>query len=319
MLEIEYKEQKNQKAEILRCFGNDSVIRLPEELNGNTVVKVGDYAFSSYKKKEEEAIRISVEENLFGESSEEMLCGNKVKEVYLAKTTEEIGRYAFYGCVNLETLGFSDALLRTGTGIFTGCKLKNIRLDLYHGKKSALKDIVMDTRFLLQVQVYDHMEQRQACLIFPEYYEEAVENTPARIVENHFHGTGYRYRQCFFRGEFDYRKYDELFAVARVREDAEIVRQIVFGRLLYPYELTETAKEQYLDYVRKEQKHMISELIEKEELPVFYVFSEENIWTKESLEYAIDVASGKEKTGVLSILMDEQNRRFPKKRKVFEL
>ena len=54
----------------------------------------------------------------------------------------EIGKYAFYGCVNLTTLGFSDSLLRTGAGIFTGCKLQKIYYDVYEDKKSALRDVV---------------------------------------------------------------------------------------------------------------------------------------------------------------------------------
>ena len=43
----------------------------------------------------------------------------------------------------------------------------------------------------------DGSEER-AKLIFPEHYEEAVENTPARIVETHYHGSGGDYRQCFY-------------------------------------------------------------------------------------------------------------------------
>lgn len=119
------------------------------------------------------------------------------KEVYLPPDTVEIGKYAFYGCVNLTTLGFSDSLLRTGAGIFTGCKLQKIYYDVYEDKKSALRDVVRDTRFPLQVNIRYKEEEKQSRLFYPEYYEEAVENTPARIVETHFHGTGYQYRQSF--------------------------------------------------------------------------------------------------------------------------
>lgn len=72
---------------------------------------------------------------LLGSEDELMFCGEAVKEVYLPPDTVEIGKYAFYGCVNLTTLGFSDSLLRTGAGIFTGCKLQKIYYDVYEDKK----------------------------------------------------------------------------------------------------------------------------------------------------------------------------------------
>ena len=132
-------------------------------------------------------------------------------------------------------MGFSDSLLRTGAGIFTGCKLQKIYYDVYEDKKSALRDVVRDTRFPLQVNIRYKEEEKQSRLFYPEYYEEAVENTPARIVETHFHGTGYQYRQSFLRGEIDYRKYDDIFPVAAVQEDLDIVWEILAGRMLMPY------------------------------------------------------------------------------------
>lgn len=49
-------------------------------------------------------------EDFLGSEDEPMFCGEAVKEVYLPPDTVEIGKYAFYGCVNLTTLGFSDSL-----------------------------------------------------------------------------------------------------------------------------------------------------------------------------------------------------------------
>ena len=40
-----------------------------------------------------------------------------------------------------------------------------------------------------------------ARLVFPEHYEEAVENTPARILFTQHHGSGNNYRQCFYNKE----------------------------------------------------------------------------------------------------------------------
>jgi hypothetical protein len=193
-----------------RCFSKEDQVEIPSEIEGKRVTKIGDYAFSAHKRKEDEAKEIMIGEDFLGSEDEPMFCGEAVKEVYLPPDTVEIGKYAFYGCVNLTTLGFSDSLLRTGAGIFTGCKLQKIYYDVYEDKKSALRDVVRDTRFPLQVNIRYKEEEKQSRLFYPEYYEEAVENTPARIVETHFHGTGYQYRQSFLRGEIDYRKYDDI-------------------------------------------------------------------------------------------------------------
>ena len=58
-------------------------------------------------------------------------------------------------------------------------------------------------------------------VLFPEHYEEAVENTPARLLVTHHHGAGGYYRQCFYDRELDYKKYDETFFRARAEEEPE--------------------------------------------------------------------------------------------------
>ena len=55
-------------------------------------------------------------------------------------------------------------------------------------------------------------------LTFPEYYEESVENTPARITETHVHGCGHRYRYCFENTQLLFREYDSLFPYMKARK-----------------------------------------------------------------------------------------------------
>ena len=94
----------------------------------------------------------------------------------------------------------------------------------------------------------------EARLIFPEYYEDSVENTPARIVSIETHGCGHRYRYCFAGRVFQYREYDELFPHVQVQEKEELVTELALGRLLYPRELSEKFWEHYLEYVREHWK-----------------------------------------------------------------
>lgn len=319
MLKIQYRDAKDGGIEVLRCFSKEDQVEIPSEIEGKRVTKIGDYAFSAHKRKEDEAKEIMIGEDFLGSEDEPMFCGEAVKEVYLPPDTVEIGKYAFYGCINLTTLGFSDSLLRTGTGIFTGCKLQKIYYDVYEDKKSALRDVVRDTRFPLQVNIRYKKEEKQSRLFYPEYYEEAVENTPARIVETHFHGTGYQYRQSFLRGEIDYRKYDDIFPVAAVQEDLDIVWEILAGRMLMPYGVSDFAWMQYEGYVKQNQCEMMNYLKEEDQMPFINLMAEKNYFSKEGIEAAIDWASRKQKTELLSILMNEQHKRFPKKKKTFEL
>lgn len=90
----------------------------------------------------------------------------------------------------------------------------------------------------------------QARLIFPEYYEESVENTPARILFIETHGCGHRYRYCFVNRQFQFRGYDELFPHVKVQESEELVTELALGRLLYPVELTPRFEAMYREYVK---------------------------------------------------------------------
>ena len=92
-----------------------------------------------------------------------------------------------------------------------------------------------------------------ARLIFPEFYEEGVENTPARILETHVHGSGILYRNCFQSRVFDFQQYDRLLPYAVAREDFDTTARLVTGRLWFPYELSEAARRQYEEYVISER------------------------------------------------------------------
>ena len=83
--------------------------------------------------------------------------------------------------------------------------------------------------------------------------------------------------------------------------------------------MTEDNKQHYLNYMKEHQEEILDRLLDQENLKVFRLFSEENIWTREVMERAIDRAAVKEKTEILSFLMDERNKRFPNREKTFDL
>ena len=133
---------KNNAIEIVRCYGTDDRIVLPEEINGLPVVSAAPYAFSAHKDGEEDAETWESEDVIsFGE--ERLLAGEEVQEIVFPDTLKEIGRYIFYGCKKLERLEFSDTLMQVGTGAFTGCSgLKELVIHQKKGIKSCAKEIL---------------------------------------------------------------------------------------------------------------------------------------------------------------------------------
>ncbi len=118
------------------------------------------------------------------------LCGEPVEEVHLPSQVWEIGRYAFYRCSPVETSVFYRQPPRIEGGAFTGCQLARLDIACRQTRRTCLRQFLEEQRFELEVRIsYEDGDNVEvARLIFPEHYEEAVENTPARIVETHYHG-----------------------------------------------------------------------------------------------------------------------------------
>ena len=94
-----------------------------------------------------------------------------------------------------------------------------------------------------------------------EYYEEGVENTPARILMTEVHGSGLYYRNCFQGKVFHFLEYDKRFEMARAQESSDFLREMVYGRLNWPTGLTEQAKIQYEQYLKEHIEQIASDFI----------------------------------------------------------
>ena len=93
-LTLHYRKEK-RGLELVRCYGNDSVVSLPDTVDGQPFKILGDYAFSQWKKQEEEDVEIyDVTNNILQDDEKELLCGNLIEAVHLPDKTEELGKYA---------------------------------------------------------------------------------------------------------------------------------------------------------------------------------------------------------------------------------
>lgn len=305
--------------EIIRCFGTDPCLELPDKIDGRPVKRMAPYAFSSRKSTEEEDVLVyEAESGRIFRDGEQLLAGDVLECVRLPDMLEEAGRYLFYGCRNLKKLSFSDRLTDIGSGAFTGCRsLAELHVRLREGKRTCVPDILGDLWQRIDVTFYE--KDKKMKLVFPEHYEEAVENTPARILFTQHHGSGNNYRQCFYNKEIDCRKYDSLFYSARAQDGIGVISDLIFARLMYPEELTEDARGAYEDYVRMHSREVAEYLTGAENMRALKVFSGRNLWTREALTGAVQYASARGKREVLTFLMDEMHRIYPERKKKYEL
>ena len=247
-------------------------------------------------------------------------------QIWLPSQVTEIGRYAFYRCRNLKRLILTDSLLDIGGGAFTGCRLEEVEIHFYQGERSCLKSIVDEIRFAIRAKLYYYKKEagreeyiETAEVLFPEHYEEAVENTPARILETRRHGAGGYYRQCFYNRELDYKKYDELLYRTVAEESLQTAAELVLGRLRHPFRLAEDGREAYVSYLCAHREEAVKFLVETEDMEGMKFLAGQGYLTVSALDYALEWAAKSKKTEMLSLLMDEKQRLHPKKKKAFDL
>lgn len=303
--EIHYKKTA-KGIMITDYFGTENYVVLPDEIDGETVTALDDYAF---------ARNLSVE------------------EIWLPEDLKEVGRYAFYRCRNFKKLILGNQLLDMGGGALTGCHLTEVEIYFRNGKKSCLKSIVEEMRYQMRISLHgyswkngDNGEKSntasqvwEARILFPEHYEEAVENTPARILETHHHGAGGYYRQCFYERELDYRKYDEMFYHTVAEDTEETAVELALNRLRFPAELSDKNRQGYEEYLKKHMTAVAKWTVKQEETEGIRFLQRRKLWTEQSLQAGMDFAAEGGKTEILSIFMDIRKDQFPKKKKTFEL
>lgn len=337
---------------ILRCFGFDGQVELPEKIHGMEVVGLGAYGFADIVRRQENGVKYlawlrededdrDVEdardaedaggvgdvkdageggsEWAWEECSADLLSreeledgtpvvkGNGLKSVSLPKGLKKIGAYAFYHCENLEYLAFYSRISDLGAGLFTGCYgVGELDVRMIPGEKSCLKEVLAELRQTLRVCCRDEQGEIVAKLVFPEYFEESIENTPARILTQEMHGCGHRYRNAFSGTEIQYSVYDKLFPHVQVQEDPELVTELVLGRLRYPVQLSEERKKVYETYAAEHGREIVkAAFLQEEEAMEILRFAGEAKWcTEQCMEDMLDEAGRRGNPQAAGVLME---------------
>ncbi len=262
---------------ILECRSLDSLAALPDEINGLPVLELAPYLFSVHGSCEGDAAAgmfwWSEAESAASLAAQDLLRdipalrGGRLEELRLPARLEKVGAYALYNCEKLKKLELYSTTLDWGAGVFTGCYgVEQVTIHADESRKSCMREVLAELRQTLEAlylpeKAADETEAEQeplpaatalsARLIFPEFFEEAVENTPARILVTETHGCGQKYRNAFVSTQFQFREYDSLFPHIQVQEPETLVARLALGRLMYPYRLEERYAERYREYLEE--------------------------------------------------------------------
>ena len=97
-------------------LGNDTIVVIPETINGKTVVEVAGYVFAN-----DSTVR-----GIYIPNTVTVLAGtfpnNDDLEVVICEGVERITDLAFHNCKNIHTIVLGNALVELGENAFAGCK-----------------------------------------------------------------------------------------------------------------------------------------------------------------------------------------------------
>lgn len=260
---------------LYRCYGSESEVSVPGIVAGKPVKMIADHCFAEEPSVKYSPARIRTAvwcEGVFvdadevtdgkhgmeagqssggAEAAPAELCGSKITAIWLPEGVEEIGNYAFYGCYSLQYLSVPSTAVRLGYGVFNAApKLRQIFFELPEKVTPPLMDEVLSC-VTYEVEAVVRQQGRVVWkAVFPEYYEAGEENTPARIIEIKFVGTGYQYRQCFLSRELQFDRYDDLFYLATAQHGEETDIHLALDRLEYPLGLSSEAEKSYVKYLQ---------------------------------------------------------------------
>ena len=299
MIKFDYKI-KNDKVCINACYIDGTSVEIPEMIEGFPVTELAPYTFSA------------------SQTADGRIGGNRLEEVVLPRTVTRIGRYAFYNCKQLRRIEFWNGLVDLGAGAFTGChSVREIGLHFEGNKKSRLREFLLELPEEQMVELF--YEDGYAKVLFPEFYEENIENTPARNLSVDTHGSGMIYRNCIVSKEIDFKMYDEKLHLAIGPSFKQTLFKLALQRIRVPYQLTDSAKLRYVNYLKEHLKEAAEWIAGEQMEDEMFLLEELCVETAEEMEWLIGAASQCKEVTMFSHLMDRKRKKFGVKRKVFEL
>ena len=211
----------------------------------------------------------------------------------------------------MKTLSFWSTVEDWGAGVFTGCTgIKHLKIRVVPGRKSCFKEVLSELRQELMADYLNPEGRLLARLVFPEFFEESVENTPARIIMREMHGCGHMYRYCFEDTQFQFREYDHLFPNTVIQERPGLAAQMAVYRLYWPWGLTDEFKDQYWGFLKQHPRETASGLTDRRETAILKWLSWQTEADQAFLEGLLNGIEDQRDPQAASVLLDAVHSRF---------
>lgn len=273
--------------EISGYEGQIADLVVPDSIEGFPVEAIGNHAFSGRQ---------------------------DLKSVTLPESIKTLYGFAFHNCKSLRKITLFDSLDDYYDGVCRQCDaLEEIDITVNKSWFEVIRNFLADSdktlRFLIHIK-----DEGEACLTFPEYVYDFNENTMARTIQFSIAGSGYAYRECVDRRSINFAEYDKLFEKA-VIDGSEISENIAIGRLLYPYGLMPGYREKYEEFVRKNDKSIMTRLVRSYDsshsdeilsLTTKLLIYENTVVSEDAIDAALKLSTEKQLTKLNAVFMGAQ-------------
>lgn len=247
--------------------GCPEVFRVPEQVDGAVVTSVAPRAFYGCRGLRQVILPetvTTVGAYAFAECRE-------LEKVRFPDAVEVIGDYAFYNCMGLHEAALGKGIISIGYGAFKNClELNKISMVIIAGQSHCLGAILQDEFQAVDVMIRyldaQGSEVSKARLLFTDYQYEYVPEIEARQFNWETYGSGESYRVSIRGADIDYLKYDSVFPVAMVEDDAQTLLRIAAGRLCYPYGLVGEYRKKYEAWLTAHMDMVMSAVIGREQI-----------------------------------------------------
>lgn len=281
-------------ARLLRVYGMQPELELPEKIEDHLLTEIGAYCFAAAEHLPEDGVRVTVVGDIEGsEKYLYSLSGDKPEKIILPDTVKVIRDLAFYNCRKLRCIQTGAGISEIGSDVFMNCgSLTVLELRCGIGEPSGAGVILSRIASELEVRFLEQQDNRrkmepEAVLLYPEYQETYDEIAPAHIFGRNITGEGFRARQLFRQGRVQLEQYDEIFAKVSVEEPVITSGRMALYRLQYPVGLADRHREKYEDYLRQNAWELGKFFVKRREREVIFFLCSRQYLSGMDLEQVI--------------------------------
>jgi hypothetical protein len=239
---------------------------------------------------------------------------DELRSVHLGRNVKVLRPFSFYNCKGLQSMELYNTTDDYYDGVIRQCPaLEEITVHVTEEENYIiLRSMLQDVDGMLSFHLmYGDDSSKELYLTFPEYVNEAREDTMARAIHFSIEGAGMAYRECVGKRQLDLSGYDRLLE-RLTRDDDAAAAKIALGRLLYPSGLSEGARKEYEDFLRDNSGRIVELLIQKDadrsQTAPLRLMTDRNLIDRAALEKGMILAAKKGRIELGGILMEHRSR-----------